>query len=42
MPRTLVFGLLAAASLSVQAESIEGFWQDSERRILFDRSAPPF
>jgi hypothetical protein len=25
----------------VQADSLEGFWQDTARRILFDRNAPP-
>jgi len=34
----MVFFVLSAAA---QAQTIEGFWQDSARRILFDRSAPP-
>ena len=34
----MVFLVLSAAA---QAQTIEGFWQDSARRILFDRNAPP-
>ena len=33
--------LLGAAALSAHAQSIEGFWQDTERRILFSADAPP-
>ena len=40
----LCLGLLlpfpAHAQYSGDAKTIEGFWQDTERRILFDRSAP--
>lgn len=32
--------LLGAAALSAHAQSIEGFWQDTERRILFAADAP--
>src|SRR5436190_20611238 len=33
--------LLGAAALSVHAQSVDGFWQDTERRILFAADAPP-
>ena len=33
--------LLGVTALSAQAQSIEGFWQDTERRILFAADAPP-
>ncbi len=32
--------LLLLAATAAEAQTIEGFWQDSERRILFDRRAP--
>src|SRR5712692_5396804 len=32
--------LLLLAPTAAEAQTIEGFWQDSERRILFDRRAP--
>ena len=32
--------LLGMATLSAYAQSVEGFWQDTERRILFSRDAP--
>ena len=32
--------LLLLAATAAQAQTIEGFWQDSARRILFDRAAP--
>jgi hypothetical protein len=34
----LLFGM---AALSAHGQSIEGYWQDTERRILFSRDAPP-
>ena len=45
--KTLMLSLvLFAVSANAQAQSpaaktIEGFWQDTERRILFSRDAPP-
>src|SRR3954467_11184716 len=39
-----VLPVLLALAASAQAQSpktIEGFWQDTERRILFSRNAPP-
>jgi len=33
--------LFTVASTAVCAQSVEGFWQDTERRILFSRDAPP-
>ena len=38
--RTLGFLLLCLAG-SAAAQTIEGYWQDTERRILFSRDAPP-
>jgi hypothetical protein len=34
----LLFGV---AVVSAHGQSIEGYWQDTERRILFSRDAPP-
>src|SRR5215213_1350241 len=34
----LLFGM---AALSAHGQSIEGYWQDTERRILFSHDAPP-
>jgi hypothetical protein len=33
--------LVGAAAVSAHAQSIEGYWQDTERRILFSADAPP-
>src|SRR4051812_22285426 len=33
--------LLGLAALAAHGQSIEGYWQDTERRILFSRDAPP-
>ena len=33
--------LLSVAALSAHGQSIEGFWQDTGRRILFAADAPP-
>ena len=33
--------LLSVATLSAHGQSIEGYWQDTERRILFAADAPP-
>jgi hypothetical protein len=41
MARISMFCLLAAFPALLHAQSLEGFWQDIARRILFDRSAPP-
>ena len=38
--RTLAFLLLCLAG-SAAAQTIEGYWQDTERRILFSPDAPP-
>jgi hypothetical protein len=37
----LAAGFLCMAAASVQAQSLEGYWQDTERRILFSADAPP-
>jgi len=37
----LAAALLCVAAASAQAQSLEGYWQDTERRILFSRDAPP-
>ncbi len=41
MKRSLAAFLLLLAAAGAQAQTIEGYWQDAARRILFDRSAPP-
>ena len=41
MARFPVLSVLLVLSASVQAQSLEGYWQDTARRILFDRTAPP-
>jgi hypothetical protein len=41
MMKLAVSLLLGAVALSAHAQSIEGFWQDTERRILFSADAPP-
>ena len=33
--------LVGLTTLSVHAQSIEGYWQDTERRILYSPDAPP-
>ena len=38
--KALVPIVLALVCTAAQAQTIEGFWQDAERRILFDRRAP--
>ena len=38
--KTAVLLMLLAAATLAEAQTIEGFWQDAERRILFDRRAP--
>src|SRR5215510_12260341 len=40
MIRLPLLCLLAVFSAAVAAQSLEGFWQDTQRRILFDRNAP--
>jgi hypothetical protein len=40
--RTLAaLALFFMVAVSAHAQTIEGFWQDAARRILFDRAAPP-
>ena len=39
--RKLAAALLCTFAGSAYAQSVEGFWQDTERRILFSRDAPP-
>ena len=40
--RTLAaLALFLTAAVTAHAQTIEGFWQDAARRILFDRAAPP-
>src|SRR5882762_9124997 len=39
--RTLAFLLLCLAGDVAAQNTIEGYWQDTERRILFARDAPP-
>lgn len=41
MTRLAAGVVLGVAALSAHAQSIEGFWQDTERRILFSADAPP-
>jgi|SRR6185503_17759530 len=46
MPRLILFAAgflttLAALAQTVPGKTIEGFWQDTGRRILFSRQAPP-
>jgi len=38
--RTLALLLLCGLAGAAGAQSIEGYWQDTERRILFSRDAP--
>lgn len=40
MARFTVLCVLLVLSAGVEAQSLEGYWQDTARRILFDRSAP--
>jgi hypothetical protein len=42
MRRLAVVILVSAMPVAARAQTIEGFWQDSARRILFDRTAPPY
>ena len=39
--RTLGFLVLCLASSAAAQNTVEGYWQDTERRILFSRDAPP-
>ena len=39
--RTLGFFVLCLASSAAAQNTVEGYWQDTERRILFSRDAPP-
>src|SRR5215208_4551906 len=37
----LAAALLCVAATTAHAQSVEGYWQDTERRILFSADAPP-
>src|SRR5205814_2246043 len=39
--RTLGFVLLCGFTVMVGAQTIEGYWQATEHRIIFSRDAPP-
>jgi len=41
MRRLAVVILTSVMPFAAHAQTIEGFWQDAARRILFDRAAPP-
>jgi hypothetical protein len=41
MTRSLAVALMLFSLPAAAGDSIEGFWQDSARRILFSRDAPP-
>src|SRR6266496_5899214 len=40
MSLAVLFGLVAGFAVA-QTNTVEGYWQDTERRILFSRDAPP-
>ena len=41
MTRILLLLAMLPSAPALAADTIEGFWQDSARRILFSRAAPP-